>query len=160
VNDTKELMSLNTSVPEVFLRLDSNNPDKETLFKRHKNNGNAPGGFRARTVWEIADTAFIDPTAIVLYNCAIGHNTTIGTASVLNNDATLESNVHIGERVNIGKNARICDNVIVGNDVSIGAYAIVRPNTRLKAGTVIKDWEEVFPSEEKTTNTGNTLNEH
>ena len=91
----------------------------------------------------IADSASIDPAAMVMPGVFIGHRVTIGAGSIIHPNVTLYDDVHIGERVEIHsgtvigsdafyfntrknrpswyKKMQSCGRVLIENDVEIGA---------------------------------------
>lgn len=73
----------------------------------------------------IAESAKIDPTAVIKAGVVIEDNVTIGAGTIIASNTVIESGVSIGEKCNISPNVSILKNVEIGNRVVILSGAVI-----------------------------------
>ncbi|WP_318445620.1 UDP-3-O-(3-hydroxymyristoyl)glucosamine N-acyltransferase [Photobacterium leiognathi] len=82
---------------------------------------------------DIAASAFVDPTAQLGDNVAIGHNAVIEAGVTLGNNVQVGAGCFIGKNVVIGDNTKLWANVTIYHNVELGSDCLVQSSTVIGA---------------------------
>ena len=82
---------------------------------------------------DIAASAYVDPTATLGSNVAIGHNAVIEAGVQLGDNVQIGAGCFIGKNAVIGNNTKLWANVTIYHDVVLGSQCLVQSSTVIGA---------------------------
>ncbi|PSU81042.1 UDP-3-O-(3-hydroxymyristoyl)glucosamine N-acyltransferase [Photobacterium phosphoreum] len=82
---------------------------------------------------DIAASAYVDPTATLGNNVAIGHNAVIEAGVQLGDNVQIGAGCFIGKNAVIGSNTKLWANVTIYHDVVLGSQCLVQSSTVIGA---------------------------
>ncbi|PSU28868.1 UDP-3-O-(3-hydroxymyristoyl)glucosamine N-acyltransferase [Photobacterium lutimaris] len=82
---------------------------------------------------DIAPSAYVDPTAVLGENVAIGHNAVIEAGACIGDNAQIGAGCFIGKNAQIGAGTKLWANVTIYHNVVLGEQCLVQSSTVIGA---------------------------